>query len=338
MSGETAVLLTRLGSAALSDPAAIILSIAALRDAVTKRDRQVETLQAQLRQKRTQQEAGQKQLEELRRLEQQLMLSLSACRTQQDEYSRTVAEKRTALHRLTKGIPILVLLTQVEGELAELRQAESAAEASFSSIQAEFLATQQQLAIDQTQSSGLSEQVRDSDTRMQRMLAEFRFDTVQAVENAYLDQAVLEEKRMMISSYQDKEHKLAVQREELMNKLADRHMSQESWQEITLQLQTALQARDQAAEVRITAERDLRDLTTRHERWQTIENALVTVREQLAHLTTLKSLLRGNAMVEFMAQEQMDVVLIHASERLKQLTNNRYGLELASDGNVFNSR
>jgi exonuclease SbcC len=128
------------------------------------------------------------------------------------------------------------------------------------------------------------------------------------------------------------ENRLDAQREEVMTKLAGRQISDAAWQELSQQRQTALSAKEQTSEWRVAADRELSELASRHERWQVLENGLSSLRRQNSHITTLRSLLRGNAMVEFMAQEQMNVVLVHASERLKQLTSNRYGLELASDG------
>ena len=40
-------------------------------------------------------------------------------------------------------------------------------------------------------------------------------------------------------------------------------------------------------------------------------------------------------MVDFMAAEQMEMIVAIASERLRQLTQNRYSLEVGSDGSFF---
>ena len=49
-------------------------------------------------------------------------------------------------------------------------------------------------------------------------------------------------------------------------------------------------------------------------------------------LLALRTVLRGNVFVEFLAQEQMELVARQASERLKQITQHRYALEMSSDG------
>jgi exonuclease SbcC len=49
-------------------------------------------------------------------------------------------------------------------------------------------------------------------------------------------------------------------------------------------------------------------------------------------LVTLKQLLSGNRFVEFVAEEQLEFLARQASDRLKQLTRNRYALEVGADG------
>ena len=128
---------------------------------------------------------------------------------------------------------------------------------------------------------------------------------------------------------------LSSQREELIAKLDGRTVSSEAWEQSKDELAAAQAAKEAAKEERITAEQLCLDIESRHVRWQALEDELLIVRQELGHLTAMQGLLRGNAFVEFMAQEQMDVVVRQASDRLKELTSNRYALELASDGSFI---
>jgi exonuclease SbcC len=66
--------------------------------------------------------------------------------------------------------------------------------------------------------------------------------------------------------------------------------------------------------------------------WEALEKEKKQLAKTLAHLTQLKSVLKGERFVEFLAQEQLGYIAAQASERLKWLTRSRYALEVAEDG------
>ncbi|MDU4962165.1 MAG: AAA family ATPase [Sporomusaceae bacterium] len=316
-------------------PAALLAAVASLREQVEQRDRRTEQLQAKLRQFRSRQQQRQAEQEQLRRRAQELTLSLAACRSQRDELERTAEAQRMQLRRLTGGESAAQLLRQTETALTQLRQAQETAERQAAAAQAAYLDSRQQLAVRQAQLNSLADQQQALSSRLAQLLASLSFASAEAAAAACLDEMALAGRRQEIKAYREKEQQLTARCGELGSLLDGRRISPEQWQRLSDERQAAAAAREQALTARIALERDLTELAARCGRWQQLEEELTGLRRQNAHLTTLRSLLRGNAMVEFMAQEQMNLVLVYASQRLKQLTAGRYGLELAADGSFL---
>jgi exonuclease SbcC len=109
-------------------------------------------------------------------------------------------------------------------------------------------------------------------------------------------------------------------------------ISLEEWERAQAEMQGVDATWRNVIEAVGAADRALQELRSKHELWVVWEAERIKCAEELSRLATLKQLFSGNKFVEFMAQEQMDFVARHASDRLKQLTRNRYALEVAADG------
>ena len=106
----------------------------------------------------------------------------------------------------------------------------------------------------------------------------------------------------------------------------------EEWERCTADLQAARTADEEALQARARAERDLEDLTKRHIRFMELEERRLSLQRESERLSKLQSCLRGNAFVEYIAEEQLMQVSQSASQRLRYLTKRRYSLEVDSGG------
>lgn len=76
----------------------------------------------------------------------------------------------------------------------------------------------------------------------------------------------------------------------------------------------------------------LKDLQVRNERLGSLEKEREKIQEELSQYQKLQSVFKGNAFIEYMAQEQLIAISRDASERLGFLTRQRYALEVDSQG------
>ncbi|MEC0249582.1 SbcC/MukB-like Walker B domain-containing protein, partial [Paenibacillus chitinolyticus] len=84
--------------------------------------------------------------------------------------------------------------------------------------------------------------------------------------------------------------------------------------------------------VRAKAERDCEELQAKHEQWRRLEERRSAQQTLHGRLAKLQSVLKANAFVEFLAEEQLMQVSRAASQRLGQLTRQRYAIEVDSGG------
>lgn len=333
--GELNALLEALGLTALGDSARKIAVVEERKEDVKMRDQRVEQLQLVLGQERYNQNSKAGQREQLRQTEQQITGNLASLRSSQGADKSVLTEKQAALCAITQGRPVTVLLEEVRRGLDSLAQTEQRAQEQYETSQVALDQYKTNLTISRTQWLGLEEQWRQIKDKVGEKLATLSFASEADVRAACRDKAFITNARKKIKDHGDETTLLSSQRLEIIAKLDGRTVSLESWEQSKDELAAAEAAKEGAKEERITAEQLCLDIESRHVRWQALEDELLIVRQELQHLTAMQGLLRGNAFVEFMAQEQMDVVVRHASDRLKELTANRYALELASDGSFI---
>ncbi|GAA0135945.1 exonuclease subunit SbcC [Paenibacillus sp. YSY-4.3] len=212
---------------------------------------------------------------------------------------------------------------RAQAEAGKRRQAEAEAERQRCS-QADVLA--QQAATDaQGQETRLLEQ-------WQAELGASPFENEQQAAEAIMDKERMGSMEEQIQSHRNAERELMINLKELEGKLEGRNVSEEEWQECCEALRLAKEQDEAALQLKARSQRDLEDLEQRHVRWKELEKTRLKREHEAGLLAKLQSSLRGNAFVEYVAEEQLMNVSQAASQRLRFLTNQRYALECDSGG------
>lgn len=118
----------------------------------------------------------------------------------------------------------------------------------------------------------------------------------------------------------------------LREQLSGRVVSQERWDHVQEQYDQSKEKYDLALTERGQSEARLTDIQKRNERYEELESkrlGLVTKRDMLYEVV---GLMRGNALVEYMAAEHLHSIAVAATEWLRLLTAHRYALEVDPDG------
>jgi exonuclease SbcC len=135
-----------------------------------------------------------------------------------------------------------------------------------------------------------------------------------------------------VRAHREREQELRAKRRQLADKLRGRTLSDEEWARTQRELLQAKQQHEEALQARAKAERDAEELQAKRERWNELERRRVERQALQSRLSKLQAVLRGNAFVEYLAEEQLMQVSRAASERLGRLTRQRYALEVDSGG------
>lgn len=252
--------------------------------------------------------------------------------TRQEGNQRLLQEKKNRLTQWIGDQSAEQLLAETQQQQQQLRQqAEQTADLWRKALQQQQTATHQvELAVQSAQS--LQQQVDQHAEKWQEALQASPFDNEQSVSQSRMAEDQIQLYRQQIQQHRDQQHELSVHLREVQNKLNGQSLSEEEWAKIQQQYTEARQADEMALEQRAKVTRDREDLQERHVRWRELEDKRVTLAQEAKHLSKLQASMRGNAFVEYIAEEQLMQVSLAASERLRFLTKQRYSLEVDSGG------
>ncbi|KAB2954280.1 AAA family ATPase [Heliorestis acidaminivorans] len=255
------------------------------------------------------------------------------------KYKTQLTEKEEQAERLnqelisiTKGQKASQLLAEIEKTLQEVRRAEKDSQEAYQEAEKQYQEGKDKLTrIESAWQASLIEleKIRQ-ELKLQLELEAFR--SAEEVEKSLLDEQIRSEKKAWIEAYQDQEKALHRDLASLKSQLGGRSVATE---ELSQQESLQVEAQEKFAEEtrkRGAAEQTYKDIESKHQRWIELDKGYKELIHEGRLIERLRTLLRGDRFVEFLAQEQVEFVAQQASEQLKQMTQNRYALEIASDG------
>ncbi|OUN00930.1 MAG: hypothetical protein BAA02_01210 [Paenibacillaceae bacterium ZCTH02-B3] len=186
-------------------------------------------------------------------------------------------------------------------------------------------------AADERLSSALRQHGR-AEERLEQALAESGFaspDEVRALIGRLPEAEALREE---IRLFRERQAALRARLARLRERNPEDPVGEEEWQASLARVDGLRRSHEEALAEAAKAERDLEDLAARRARWQELEERRAALAEELGRITHLQSILRGNAFIDYVAEEQLEQVCRTASERLGFLTRRRYALEVDGSG------
>ena len=154
-------------------------------------------------------------------------------------------------------------------------------------------------------------------------------------EQVYAFQKIADQRKEMehkIMHYRDREQTIAVHLRNVQSNLGDASFTKQQWQNAKQVAEQARARYEQAIVQQARTKNNVEYIETRHARYEQLEEQRQQVKKQANRLQQLQLCLRGNAFVEYMAEEQFFQVSRAASWQLRRLTNERYSLETDSEG------
>ena len=317
------------GDAAIST---VIAQVSELNEYITEQDRLAGTLAKQLISHRQDYEACQAEITRWQRAAQSEEAELAALTARLTSLNELLAAKRQELYAVTEGIPASQLLARAGQKLETVRREERLAQESYDNAAAALTEAGQACIRADTswqEAAGRRDMLK---IRFDTKLAEEGFTDAAAMTAALMPEADQEKYRSLLKTYAEAGQWLTAQSEQLAGRLKGRSITETEWELVNRQAAAAEADKNAATEQRVEADKEYRDLSAKHQRWSELETARLELKDRRDCLQALKTLLRGNVFIEFLAQEQMELVARQASDRLKQITQHRYALEMSSDG------
>ncbi len=154
------------------------------------------------------------------------------------------------------------------------------------------------------------------------------WESIQTIEQNLMLQEHYEELCQEIKTYNDRKNLLMEQKRELLEKLDGLKLSDEEW--LSLQEQkTKLEENIERNKLKLSESTfKYQQLEKEYDKYIKYDLKRKEIQYELDIASELNQILRGNSFVDFIAQEYLHNITIIASEKLRQLTRNRFSLEV----------
>lgn len=242
------------------------------------------------------------------------------------------AEKTIRLREWAGEEPVEEQVAQANLQLSQLRGASEQAKQGFEEALAASQQASQVYAGAGQAAETAAEQAAAAETEWQKQAERFSFADPLEVQAAVISDAQKLSWTSEVEAFGKLEHQLKTQQQQLSEQLEGRSISEEAWSALEAELAESKRLDEAALQAQARAERDLESLQAKHQRWSELEAKRAAKQGELTLLSKLQTVLRGNAFVEFLAEEQLVQVSRSASERLGQLTRQKYAIEVDSTG------
>ncbi|MDA7026037.1 SMC family ATPase [Bacillus sp. CLL-7-23] len=158
------------------------------------------------------------------------------------------------------------------------------------------------------------------------------FADVADVQNYIIGRAEFNQLKQDIEVYWDQIKQSEANIRRITDKLNCRSLTAEEWEQAAQFRKQAEESFTTALEERGAARKAVLVIRENHRRFKELEEALKDWQSYIDRLDKLQAVFKGNAFVEYLAEEQLESVTRDASARLGELTRQRYAIEVDSEG------
>ncbi|MDR6880084.1 SMC family ATPase [Bacillus sp. 3255] len=246
--------------------------------------------------------------------------------------AQLAADKSRQLAQRAPGAAVPQLIAEASSALEKLRLAAQQTKLAHAEAQREQSLAAQRLSAAAEAAAAAERQLAQAERALHSALGESGFASREAAAAAALAPEQRREWTQLAAEHREREQALRAQLAQLAAKLQGRVLSADAWAQTQAELAAAKGAAEAALEARARAAQGAGELASRHARWCELEAQRAEQAKQLERLGKLQAVLKANAFVEYLAEEQLMQVSRAASERLGELTRRRYAIEVDSGG------
>lgn len=243
-----------------------------------------------------------------------------------------IENRKQKLQEIVGSQSASVLLKRASEQLEHLQAREKAASMQLEDLKRQLENLQNQKISLQEQLHQLNERKHTINDEWRKQFENSRFQRLQEFESSLAHLPMIEEWKRKISEFDDRWKTLMHDIMRVDNLLQGKSLSEAEWKHTQQKLKEIKQKYEEAIQLKSEAEYQLKEISEKHKRYLELENELKQAQKTVSQLTKLETIFRGNAFVEFIAQEQLLQITKDASVRLGRLTNQRYAIEINSEG------
>ncbi|HNG92370.1 MAG TPA: AAA family ATPase [Acidobacteriota bacterium] len=288
--------------------------------------------QEELEQRRTQLdqmlEAVQKKLQAAQQRKSDLESEIAVYEGKLAGVSQQLEHVEQDLFKVTGGQPLETLLVQVTVEIETLVEAEKQARRTRDAAQTAAHQAEIKLKTAESTHEKTSTKQSQSAAHLTAALRKYGFSDIGAATAAQSGESEREELRQSLEQFETDQRKVSEEIERLTQELNGREPDTTPLAEAEAAVSTAEAESSRALAAFGAADRDVEVLKQKHIQWKYLTTEKLEKEKRHSLLSELNSVLKGNAFVEFVAQERLVEMARDASLRLGQITRQRYTLDV----------
>ncbi|TJY43434.1 SMC family ATPase [Cohnella pontilimi] len=262
----------------------------------------------------------------------ELSLRLAETKARKESADALLANAAGRLSERTGGGSASALLAASKQELEQLRTACAEAKAAAENAERHRQESLRQLDTAAERDQAAAAAMERTFKRLADGLNTALFESAEQVRSLLPELPNVPALKQEIEAYRRMESQLTAQRELLRERMTGEPVTPDAWEQSLSVLDSIRRESEEALALTAKAERDVDDLSARRGRWEELERKRAALSAEASRIAQLQSVFRGNAFVEYIAEEQLEQVCVAASERLGFLTRRRYALEVDASG------
>ncbi|AET65904.1 ATPase involved in DNA repair [Desulfosporosinus orientis DSM 765] len=259
-------------------------------------------------------------------------LELQNLKTVGIEAARDLGELQRKWEAYTEGKPAQQLIEQVKKELTQITAREESLKKAYELAKNTWMQAEQSQAVCLKTLELSQRGFKIARQKLDLGLQKSEFGNEEEAKRALCEASERREMEQVLANYRQKVLVNKEKQEDVTERLKGRYLRPEEWLAWPIRLKEGEKVYTETIEQKGAAQQRLEKLQAAHKEWTKLEDQRKNLSHRMNLLKNLQTVFKGNAFVEFVAQEQLINVSLDASERLKQLTNQRYALEVDAEG------
>ncbi len=237
-------------------------------------------------------------------------------------------EKEKEIQALIGDKDIKAEMSKTEEEMAFLTKGEQKAQEYVNMVRERYERTVKDKKVFEKQREIYEEKLRNDSELLKKELSDKGFDSVEAVEEAFLPKESLEQQESTVKGYEETSSSIQAHKALIDKKLSGRSITEELWQEVSLRYEELKLKKENSIATYESAKNRFETIKANHANWLSLGKELQEQSRKREHLEQFKNLLKGNGFIEYISEERLRYIAKEASETLGTLTRHRYALEL----------
>ncbi|WP_085521808.1 AAA family ATPase [Tuberibacillus sp. Marseille-P3662] len=301
---------------------------------VQKQDARHEQLQKQLQDTQNHVEQERQALDDVTRAKNQATSERTGMATRIEEIEKTIVQQTERYEALT-ATPVADLeqvLTDTKQSVEQMKQREQYTYEQWQEAQQQRFAAEKSYS---NQKSAYDDALKRKEAHDQKLIQALKaggFASRSDAETVMLSEQDKTSMKQQIEAYEKEWHVVQSELKKQDDLLGHERITQEQFTEVSERLETLKSEYATIGQDVATLKSEWERLSEKHQRYQELETQKRELEQQLDQIKQLQSIFKGNSFVEYIAQEQLMHISRDASQRLGQLTRQRYALEVDVDG------